>query len=182
MGKLPKQLELDVLGPSFSRPSLSTYPYSNFWPMFNASSFKISLAPLTRFHQPNYPWATSNSLKLSKTSIPHKSQRPTFQPFLISPPQHLWPAGSSYRTVMEDWPLALILNQKTRMIGPTPGLIVKMAHYVDLTNKEQKLRDPRDWPNCPDNFCVLTGAYLLKAMRPPDSRPPATWPQDSTVG
>ena len=95
MGKLPKQLELDVLGPSFSRPSLSTYPYSNFWPMFNASSFKISLAPLTRFHQPNYPWATSNSLKLSKTSIPHKSHRPTFQPFLISPPQHLWPAGSS---------------------------------------------------------------------------------------
>ena len=40
MGKLPKQLELDVLGPTFSRPSLSTYTYSNFWPMFNASFFQ----------------------------------------------------------------------------------------------------------------------------------------------
>ena len=39
MGKLPKQLELDVLGPTFSRPSLSTYTYSNFWLMFNAFFF-----------------------------------------------------------------------------------------------------------------------------------------------
>ena len=85
---------------------------SNFWPLFNASFFKISSGPLTRFHQPSYPWPTSNSLKLSKTLTPHKSPWPTFQPFLISPPQHPWPTGSSYRTVMEDWPLALILNQK----------------------------------------------------------------------
>ena len=35
-----------------------------------------------------YPWATSNSLKLSKTSTPHKSPWPTFQPFLISPQSH----------------------------------------------------------------------------------------------
>ena len=31
MGKLVKQLEL---GPTFSRLSPSTYPYSNVWPMF----------------------------------------------------------------------------------------------------------------------------------------------------
>ena len=42
MGKLVKQLELDALGPNFSRPSLSTYPYSNFQPMFNVSFVKIS--------------------------------------------------------------------------------------------------------------------------------------------
>ena len=28
MGKLVKQLELDALGPAFSRPSPSTHPYS----------------------------------------------------------------------------------------------------------------------------------------------------------
>ena len=31
-------------------------------------------------------------------------------------------------------------------------------------------------------FCFLTGAYTLKAMRSPHSRPPAKWPQDSTTG
>ena len=34
MGKLVKQLNLDALGPTFSRPSPSTYPYSNFWLTF----------------------------------------------------------------------------------------------------------------------------------------------------
>ena len=72
MGKLVKQLELDTLGPTFSRPSPSTYLYSKFWPMFNTSIFKIS-GSLTSLHQPNYPRATSNSLRLSKTLTPHKS-------------------------------------------------------------------------------------------------------------
>ena len=31
-------------------------------------------------------------------------------------------------------------------------------------------------------FCFPDGAYLLKASRPPDSRPPAAWPQDLTTG
>ena len=31
-------------------------------------------------------------------------------------------------------------------------------------------------------FCLLTGAYTFKAMRPTHSRPPAKWPQDSTTG
>ena len=61
MGKLVKQLELDALGPTFSRLSPSTYPYSNFQPMFNASFFKISLGSLTSVHQSNYPRATFNS-------------------------------------------------------------------------------------------------------------------------
>ena len=42
MGKLAKQLDLDALGPTFSRPSPSTYVYSKFWPMFNASFFFFS--------------------------------------------------------------------------------------------------------------------------------------------
>ena len=61
MGKLVKQLELDALGPIFSRPSPSTYPYSNFQSMFNVSFFKISSESLTTLHQLNYPQATSNS-------------------------------------------------------------------------------------------------------------------------
>ena len=57
---------------------------------------KIS-GPLTRLHQLNYSRAISNSLRLSKTSTPYKSPWPTFQPFLISPPWHTCPQGSSYR-------------------------------------------------------------------------------------
>ena len=67
MGKLDKQLEFDALGPTFSRPSPSTCPYSNFCLMFNVSFFKISSGPLTSLHQLNHTWATFNSLKLSKT-------------------------------------------------------------------------------------------------------------------
>ena len=47
MGNLVKQLELDTLGPTFSRLSPSTYPYSNFQSMFNVSFFKFSSRSLT---------------------------------------------------------------------------------------------------------------------------------------
>ena len=69
MGKLVKQLELDAL--AFSRPSPSTYPYSNFQPMYNVSFFKVSSRSLTSLQQLSYPLATSNSLRLSKTSWTH---------------------------------------------------------------------------------------------------------------
>ena len=82
--------------------------------------------------------------------------------------------------VTKDWPLALILNQKARMIGPTWGLIVKMAHYVDLTNKEWNHRDSRDWPNCPDNI-LCSHWHLPSQSYEIDSRPPTTWPQDWTT-
>ena len=62
MGKLGKQLELDVLGPTFSSSSPFIYPNSNFLLMFNVSFFKISSGSLTSLHQPNYPQATSNSI------------------------------------------------------------------------------------------------------------------------
>ena len=39
MGKLPEQLELDALGPTFSRLSPATYPYPNFRPMFKMRLF-----------------------------------------------------------------------------------------------------------------------------------------------
>ena len=67
-GKLVKQLELDALGPNFSSPSPSIYPNSNFPLMFNVSFFKISSGLLTSLYQPNYPRATSNLIRLSKTS------------------------------------------------------------------------------------------------------------------
>ena len=70
--------------------------------------FKISSGLLTSLHQPNYPQPTSNSLGLSKTSNPHKSPWPTLQPFLSYPHDTLVPQEA----VTEDWPSALILNQK----------------------------------------------------------------------
>ena len=181
MGKLPKQLELDVLGPSFSRPSLSTYPYSNFWPMFNESFFKISLSPLTRFHQLNYPWATSNSLKLSKTSIPHKSPRPTFQPFLISPLWHPWPTGSSYRTVMEDWPLALNLNQKGWKDRADMG-VSWLKWLIMLTSQTIKLQWSLRLPKLPKQHSVFPLAPTFSRLWDHQiPEPSAMWPQDSAT-
>ena len=55
-------------------------------------------------------------------------------------------------TVTEDWTLALILNQKVCEIGPIWGFIVKMAHYVDLTNKEWSHSDLWDWSHCPSDI------------------------------
>ena len=56
---------------------------------------------------------------------------------------------------------------------PTWDLIVKMAHYVDLTkNKNTVILETDQIVQM--TFCFITGTYLLKATRPPDSRPPAT--------
>ena len=71
MGKLAKQLDLDALGPTFSRPSPYTYVYSKFWPMFNASFFfffKMSSGPLTRLHQLNYPCSVQFSRSVMSDS------------------------------------------------------------------------------------------------------------------
>ena len=58
-------------------------------------------------------------------------------------------------------------------MGPTWGLIDKMAHYVDLTkNKITGILETDQIAQM--TFCFLTGANLLKTVRPPDSRPPAT--------
>ena len=59
------------------------------------------------------------------------------------------------------------------MIGPTWGLIDKTACYVDLAkNKIRVIRETDQIAQMAS--CYLTGTYLLKAVRPPDSRPPAT--------
>ena len=59
------------------------------------------------------------------------------------------------------------------MIGPTWGLIVKMAHYVDLA--KFKITVVRETDQIAQMArCFLTGAYLLKGARPPDSRPMVT--------
>ena len=81
--------------------------------MFHASFFKISSGPLMSLPQLNYPWATSNSLKLTKTLTPHKSPWPTFQAFLISPPWHPCSMGSSYkRLTFSPYPRSKRLNDK----------------------------------------------------------------------
>ena len=61
------------------------------------------------------------------------------------------------------------------MIGPTWGLIDKMAHYVDLTKNRVTVICEAD-KTAQMACCFLTGAYILKAVRLPDSRPPAMRP------
>ena len=82
---------LPVLG-----PLLLLNPFSNFWPKINASFFKISSDLLQAFTN----WTIHElllTLRLSKTSTPHKSSWPAFQPFLTLSPGSPCPAGSSYR-------------------------------------------------------------------------------------
>ena len=61
-----------------------------------------------------------------------------------------------------------------QLIGPKWGLIDNMVHYVDFTNEEKIT------PICKTDLiaqmssCYITGAYLLTAVKPPDSRAPAT--------
>ena len=52
------------------------------------------------------------------------------------------------------------------------GLMVEMAHYVDLAKNKITVTLETD-QTAPMTFCFPADAYLLKTMRPPDSRPPA---------
>ena len=157
MGKLVKLLELDTLGPTFSRPSSSTYPYSNLWPMFNVSFFKISSAPLTSLHQPNYPqatWLTQIIRNFNPTQIP-LTHIPAFS--YLTPHD----APVPQEAIMEDWLLAFILNQEVWNDRATWGLIVKMAHYADLAkNKITVILETDQIAQV--RFCFLTGVYYSK--------------------
>ena len=179
MGKLVRQLELDALGPTFSRPPSSTYPYSSSQSMFNASSFKISSELLTSLHQPNYPQATSNSLRLSKTSTQHKFPWPTFQLFLISSPRCPCPAGSKY------WRLTIGPYPKSKRLEWQGSLGVSLLRWLIMLTSQTKNKITVILETdqiAQITFCFLTSAYLLTAVRPLDSRPLAMWPQDSTTG
>ena len=59
------------------------------------------------------------------------------------------------------------------MPGSTWGLMVEMAHYVELTKNNITVTLETD-QIAQMTFCFPADAYLLKATRPPDSRPPAT--------
>ena len=59
------------------------------------------------------------------------------------------------------------------MKGPTWGLIVKMAIMLTSQAKNKITVILEADQIAQMAFCFLTGAYLLKAPRPPDSRPPA---------
>ena len=179
MGKLVKQLELDALGPSFLGPLLLLTLILTFSPCLNASFFKISSGSLTSLHQPNCPRATSNSLRLSKTSTPHKSPWPTFQPFLFSPPWSPCPSGSSYRRLTFgpypkskrlEWQGSHGVSLLTQLILLTSQTKNKITVILETEQIAQM------------TFCFLTGIYLLKATRPAVSRPLSTRPQYLTTG
>ena len=67
----------------------------------------------------------------------------------------------------------LVFYEDLCLIGPTWGLIVKMAHYVDLTKNKVTVTLETDQIS-QITFCFPTAIYLLKATRPPDSRSLAT--------
>ena len=60
------------------------------------------------------------------------------------------------------------------MIGSTWGLMVEMVHYLTSQTKNKVTVTLETDQIAQTTFSFLTGIYLLKAMRPPDSRLPAT--------
>ena len=110
MGKLTEELELDALDPTFPRSSHSTYPHSNFWPIFNASFAKFLPDRLQAFTN-----RTIHELLLSLSNYqklqPHTNPLDPHSRLFSSPPA---PHNASVlqEAVREDWPSALILNQK----------------------------------------------------------------------
>lgn len=142
----------------------------------NESFFKIPLQ--------DHLWAFTNrtihellltQITLSKTLTLHKSPWSTFQAFSSHPRD----APIPQEAVTENWPLALIPNQKTGMAESTWGLMVEMAHYVDLTMKNKNHSDPWDWPDCPNDILFSCWRHL-QGYKTTRLRPPATWAQDST--
>ena len=109
-GKTDGELELDALDPTFSRLSYSTYPYSNFWPIFNASFAKFLQDRLRAFTN-----RTIHELLLSRSNYqklrPHTNLLDPHSRFFSSPPAP-HNAAVLKEAVREDWPSALILNQK----------------------------------------------------------------------
>ena len=67
-------------------------------------------------------------------------------------------------------------------MGPTWGLTDKMAIMSTWQTKNKSTVIRETDQTAQTAFCFLTGTYLLKAARLPDSRPPAAWPRDSTTG
>ena len=84
--------------------------------------------------------------------------------------------------VTEDWPLALILNQKGWNDRAHMGSLLTQLILLTLQTKNKITVIFETDQIAQMTFCFLTGTYLLKATRPPDSRPLSTWPQDSTTG
>ena len=164
MEKLVKQLELGVLGPIPSRPSSSTYPHSNFLFMFNASVFKISSGPLTVSN-----WTIQLTRSNYQNLQPHTNPLDPHSWLFSSHPRD---ASVLQEAVTEDWPSALIPNQKGWMIGSTTqGRNGSLCWSRKQWTKSQcSLRLTKS----PKQYSV----FLLA----PTFRPPAAWPQDSTTG
>ena len=70
-----------------------------------------------------------------------------------------------------------------QLIGPKWGLIDNMVRYVDFTNEDKITLICKIDQIAQMASCYITGAYLLRAVKPPDSKAPATWssPQSSLV-
>ena len=90
---------------------------------------------------------------------------------------HLWHLDyvRRYLYSLENFHLLyyLVFSEGSCLIRPTWGLIVKMAHYVDLTKNKVTVTLETDQIS-QITFCFPTVTYLLMATKPPDSRPLAT--------
>ena len=130
-GKTDGELELDALDPTFSRLSYSTYPYSNFWPIFNASFAKFLQDRLRAFTN-----RTIHELLLSHSDYqklgPHTNLLDPHSSLFLSYPQD----ASSYRKQLQKIDLGLYPKSKGWNDRAHMGFHYKMALYVDLANKE----------------------------------------------
>ena len=68
------------------------------------------------------------------------------------------------------------------LTGPTGGSLLRWLIMFTWQTKNKFTVTLETDQIAQMTFCFPTGTYLLKAMRPPDSRPPAMRPQDSTTG
>ena len=136
MGKLAKQLELDALGSTFSRPSPSTYPYCKFLPMFNESFFFFS-PKFLQDHSQAFTNQTIHKLFLTRSDYqnlwPHTNPLDPYSNLFSSYPYNV---PVPQEAVTEDWLWLLSKIKKAGVRGPPWGLLAEMAHYIDLANKE----------------------------------------------
>ena len=159
----------------FLGPLRQTYLHSNFQFMFDASFFKISSGLLTSLHQPTIYELLLTRSNYQKLRLHRNPLDPHFSRFLSHPHDTPVPEG----TVTEEWPSALLLNQKGWNDQAHIGAHGRNGSLCWLC-KQSKITVILETDQIAQKtFCFLTGTYLLKAMRLPDSRPPATCPQDS---
>ena len=80
--------------------------------------------------------------------------------------------------IVWSWTMYLI----SLLMGTTWGSLLKWLIMLTSQTKNKVTVTLETYKIAQMTFCFPTGTYFLKATRPPDSRPPTTWPQNSATG